>query len=82
MPAGRAENQIDHICISQKYRIGLLSAKTYPGADCRNDHVPVVATLIKLKRIKKPQTRESFDREVLCSKKEFTEKYEESVGRQ
>ena len=83
MPAGRAENQIDHICNSQKYRNGLLNAKTNPGGDCRNDHVSVVATLrIKMKRIKKRQTRESFDREVLRSKKEFTGKYEESVGRQ
>ena len=74
--AGRVKNQIDYICKSQRYRDGLLSAKTYPGADCGSDHVPVITTLrTKMKPIKKPQTRESFDREMLCSKKELTVKY-------
>ena len=36
IPGGREKNQIVSICISQRYRNGLLSAKTYPGADCEN----------------------------------------------
>ena len=80
MHGGRAKNQIEYICISHRYRNGLSGAKAYPGADCGSDHVPVVATLrIKMKRIKKPQTRESFDREALCNKNEFTVKHKESV---
>ena len=80
MPGERAKNQIDYICISRRYRNGLLSRKTYPGADCGTDHVPVVAILqIKLKKLKKPQGKENFDRGLLCSKNEFTEKYQEFV---
>ena len=80
MPDERAKNQIDYIYISQKYRNGLLSTKTYPGEYCGTDHVPVVAILqIKLKKLKKPQGKENFDRGLLCSKNEFTEKYQEFV---
>ena len=58
MTAWRSKNQIDYICISQKYPNGLLSAKIYPRTDCGTDHVTVLATLkIKMKRIKKPQTK-------------------------
>ena len=80
MPGDRAKNQIDYISISQRYRNGLLSTKTYPGADCGTDHVPVVATLrFKLKEPKKPQGKQNFDRGLLSSKNEFTEKYQKFV---
>ena len=80
MPGDRAKNQIYYICISQRYRNGLLSTITYPGADCGTDHVPVVATLrMKLKKLKKPQCKENFDRGLLSSKNEFTEKYQKFV---
>ena len=74
MPGDRAKNQIDYICILQRYRNGLLRTKTYPGADCGTDRVPVVATLrIKLK---KHQGKKNFDRDLLGSKNELTEKYQ------
>ena len=80
MPGDRAKNQIDYICISHRYRNGLLSTKTYHGADCGTDHVPVVATLrIKLQKLKKSQGKEYFDRGLLSSKNEFTEKYQKFV---
>ena len=80
MPGDRAKNQIDYICISQSYRNELFSTKTYPGADCGTDHVPAVATLrIKLKKLKKPQGKENFDRGLLSSKNEFTEKNQKFV---
>ena len=79
-PGDRAKNQIDYICISQRYRNGLLSTKTNPGADCGTDYVPVVATLrIKLKKLKKLQGKDNFDRGLLSSTNEVTEKYQKFV---
>ena len=38
-------NQIDYITICKKYRSALKQAKSYPGADCGSDHVPVICVL-------------------------------------
>ena len=45
--AQQKEAKIDYILISKTFREALLSAKTYPGADCYNDHVPVGAKILK-----------------------------------
>src|SRR5215469_864165 len=53
-PGDRSRSQIDYINISKRFRNALTQAKTYPGADCSSDHVPVIATIkLKLKRIVK-----------------------------
>ena len=54
-PGNGSRNQIDHILIRKRFRNGLLSVKTYPGADCYTDHVPVAAKH-KLK-LKKPEVK-------------------------
>ncbi|XP_072933758.1 uncharacterized protein [Epargyreus clarus] len=50
-------NQIDYIMINSRFKNCVKSAKTYPGADIRSDHNPVVAEiLLVLKRIRKRRT--------------------------
>ena len=54
-PGDRARNQIDFITINKRFRNAVTLARSYPGADCNSDHVPVVATFnLKLKILKKP----------------------------
>ena len=54
-PGNRSRNQIDYILMSKRFKNALLSAKTYPGADCYSDQVPV-AVKFKLK-LKKTQSK-------------------------
>ena len=50
-PDNQVKNQIDYITICERFRNSIIQCKTYPGADCNSDHVPVVATMkIKLKK--------------------------------
>ena len=51
-PGDNTINQIDYILINSRFRNALLVAKTFPGADCGSDHVPVCGTIrLKLKKI-------------------------------
>ena len=38
-------NQIDYITINSRFRRSILSAKSYPDADCGSDHNPIVSIL-------------------------------------
>lgn len=50
-PDGRTENQIDHICISQKFRRSLKDVRVLRGADVASDHHLLLATFkLKLKK--------------------------------
>lgn len=50
-PDGRTQNQIDHICISKKFRRSLLDVRVCRGADVYSDHHLVIAKVqLKLKR--------------------------------
>ncbi|GFR64021.1 endonuclease-reverse transcriptase [Elysia marginata] len=52
-PGDDTKNQIDYILVNDRFKNALLSAKSYPGADCFSDHVPVVAVVrLKLKKIR------------------------------
>ncbi|XP_030216903.1 craniofacial development protein 2-like [Gadus morhua] len=52
------ENQIDHICISQRFRHSLLDVRVRRGADAGSDHHLVTARIqLKLKRMKPRQGR-------------------------
>ena len=44
-PGDSTRNQIDYILISGRFKNALLSAKSYPGADCYSDHALVLAKL-------------------------------------
>ncbi|GFS21675.1 craniofacial development protein 2-like [Elysia marginata] len=49
-PGDNSRNQIDFILAKERFRNALLSAKSYPGADCYSDHIPVIAKFrLKLK---------------------------------
>uniref|UniRef100_A0A8D8LPD3 Craniofacial development protein 2 n=1 Tax=Cacopsylla melanoneura TaxID=428564 RepID=A0A8D8LPD3_9HEMI len=59
-------NQIDFILINKKFRNSIKSAKTYPGADIRSDHNPVIIEMkVKLKKIQKKFVPKSIDLERL-----------------
>ena len=47
-PDGRTENQIDHVCISSKFRRSLQDVRSMRGADAASDHHLVLAK-VKLK---------------------------------
>ena len=50
-PDHRTENQIDHICISQKFRRSWLDARVMRGADVSSDHYLVTTTMrLRLKK--------------------------------
>ncbi|KAK3740237.1 hypothetical protein RRG08_054258 [Elysia crispata] len=50
-PDGGTENQIDHICISRKFRRSLQDVRVFRGADIGSDHHLVITTFqLKLKR--------------------------------
>ncbi|XP_048770307.2 craniofacial development protein 2-like [Ostrea edulis] len=51
-PAGNAENQIDHIAISHRWRSSLQDVRNKRGADAASDHHLLMAT-IKLKLLSK-----------------------------
>jgi len=57
-PGDRARNQIDHICISQKFRRSLQDVRVKRGADGDSDHNLVIAKVqIKLKAM--PKTKDN-----------------------
>ena len=49
-PDHRTENQIDHICLSQKFRRSMQDVRVHRGADAASDH-HLVLTKLKLKTI-------------------------------
>ena len=51
-PGNLYRNQIDFITVNTRFRNTVTQVKTYPGADCNSDHVPVVMKIrIKLKKV-------------------------------
>ena len=60
-PGGETKNQIDYITINQRFRNAVQHCKTYPGADCGSDHLPVVCKLkIRLKKLKSKRWNLSY----------------------
>lgn len=61
-PNGRANNQIDFVLVSERYRNSVRNAKARPGADCGADHNPVVVTLkCKLKKVQKGKKSKNLE---------------------
>ncbi|GFN86325.1 craniofacial development protein 2-like protein [Plakobranchus ocellatus] len=53
-PADRSRNQVDYILIHERFRNSMKSSKSMSGADCGDDHVPVIESMkVKLKKLKK-----------------------------
>ena len=52
-PGDNIRNQIDYAMINTRFRNSLISCKTYPGADCYSDHVPIISKArLKLKKLR------------------------------
>ena len=61
-PDDKTRNQIDYITINNRFRNAVQHTKTYPGADCGSEHVPVVSSIqIKLRKMKKPKPIKKLD---------------------
>ncbi|GFN77269.1 craniofacial development protein 2-like protein [Plakobranchus ocellatus] len=79
-PGDGSRNQIDYILTNERFRNAIKSAKTYPGADCYSDHVPVVAKLnLKLKKTSSNPTNIKLDLALLKTNQLIREKYQVSV---
>ena len=58
-PGDKIRNQIDYFMINTRFRNSPISCKTYPGADCYSDHVPIISKArLKLKKLR--NTRKEF----------------------
>ena len=72
-PDHRTENQIDHICISQKFRRSMQDVRVHRGADAASDH-QLVLTKLKLKlksRVEKRKNRTRYNVEFLKDKEKM-----------
>ena len=66
--------------INSRFRNALLVAKTFPGADCGSDHVPVCGTIrLKLKKIKTAIRNIKLDVDTLRSDSDIKEKFTVAV---
>ena len=49
----QVRNQINYITICKRFRNAVMQAKSYSGADCGSDHIPVICNLqVKLRTVK------------------------------
>ena len=52
------KNQIDYILIRQRFRNSVRQCRTFPGADCGSDHVPLLSSInLTLRRPRKLNAR-------------------------
>lgn len=57
-PGDSSRNQIDFIMVNKRFRNCIKQVKTYPGADIRSDHNPVVGKIkFTLKALKKSESK-------------------------
>uniref|UniRef100_A0A8D8SMX4 Craniofacial development protein 2 n=1 Tax=Cacopsylla melanoneura TaxID=428564 RepID=A0A8D8SMX4_9HEMI len=57
-PDRRTRNQIDFVLINQRFRNSITDMRTYPGADIRSDHNPLIGNIrIRLKKVAKKQVK-------------------------
>ena len=79
-PGDSTRNQIDYILISGRFKNALLSAKSYPGADCYSDHALVLAKFrLKLKKNRKKPMNTKLNLAILRSDQDIRQKYALSV---
>ncbi|XP_071944773.1 uncharacterized protein [Antedon mediterranea] len=67
-PGDVTRNQIDYIAVNSRWKRAVTHAKTYPGADCGSDHIPVVCTL-------QSKLKKDLDREIKQKCREAKEKW-------
>ena len=80
-PGGGYKNQIDFIAINKRFRNAVMDTRTFPGADCYSDHVPVVADIaLKLKNVNKTERKERLQLKLLLTDEELKESYRVEVA--
>ena len=79
-PDQRIHNQIDHICIGQKFRRSLLDVRVKGGADAASDHHLVVGKLqLKLRRFAGNNARTKYNVDYL-EERDHQEKYKQDLN--
>ena len=79
-PDQRTHNQIDHICIGQKFRRSLLDVRVKRGADAASDHHLVVGKLqLKLRRFADNNARTKYNVDYL-RERDHQEKYKQDLN--
>ena len=75
-PDEQTKNQIDYITINKRFRNAVTRARTFPGADCNSDHVPVVVDMkVQLKKPKKKKFKPKINIKVLKEDGSLKEMY-------
>ena len=79
-PGDQYRNQIDYITVSTRFRNAVTQVRTYPGADCSSDHVPVVMNVfIKLKKLEKRRKTPRLSLNILKENEELRNDYRNKV---
>lgn len=79
-PGGDVKNQIDYLTINKRFRNAVQHSKTYPGADCGSDHLPVICKLkVKLQKLKKPRMPPKLQYDTLRNNTLIRQAYTEGV---
>lgn len=80
-PGDRFRNQIDYITINRRFRNAAIQTRTYPGADCNSDHVPVVSNIkVTIKKPEKIKTNPVKQIELLRKDNELQDRYRIEVN--
>src|SRR5438132_9604890 len=75
-PGGTCKNQIDNITINERFRNSITQSKSYPGADCNSDHLPVICNIkTKLRKLKKNNINAKLDLDKLRTSPAIQENY-------
>ena len=60
-PDGNTSNEIDYICITNRWRPSLQDIRAYRGADVGSDHHLVISKIhLKLKKATKPEVKKTY----------------------
>ena len=79
-PGDRVRNQIDYITINKRFRNAVKSTRTFPGADCNSDHVPIVIEMaVKLKKPRKRKLKPKVNIKLLKSDSNIKDLYNVAV---
>ena len=79
-PGDQTRNQIDYICINQRFRNGVTQCKTIPSADCNTDHILLVAKIVlRLKKIKTTIKEPKFDFSLLKTNNNIADQFKIAV---
>ena len=71
-PGDNTRNQIDYVLIKTRFRNAIKSCKTYPGADCYSDHVPIVSVVhLKLRKLKRARAEPKLNLGLLKTDKDL-----------